>query len=401
MTTLLLYDDACARTFEPFALTRPASELRAGALLVRERWERAVGVRASGAVAAPHLADFEDVGAPGVASGVISAGTVVANARCVPALAPLASGAAVWRCGGRAAAVCLARDLPVTELADGSRTLEELAPRDAPAADLRGRWLNAVWDLLALLGDQLTDDILALGRELEPARSAAGTIQMGEHPLFVERGAVVEPLACFDTTAGPVLIRREARVHAFTRVVGPCYIGEHSTVIGDRIAGSSIGEHCKVHGELSTTVFLGYSNKSHDGFVGHSVLGRWSNLGAGTITSNLKNTYGPVQLWTPRGVRDTGLQFLGTLLGDHAKTGIGTRLTTGAVVGAGANVFGGAVCPKVVPPFAWGERPPYETYRADKFVAVAERVMARRQVTLTERGRRYLSAVHAARWSAS
>ena len=97
---------------------------------------------------------------------------------------------------------------------------------------------------------------------------------------------------------------------------------------------------CKVRGELSNTIFLGYSNKGHDGFVGHSYLGRWVNLGAGTITSNLKNTYGTVSLWTPDGVRDTGLQFLGTLFGDHVKTGIGLRLTTGTVLGAGANVYG-------------------------------------------------------------
>ena len=103
----------------------------------------------------------------------------------------------------------------------------------------------------------------------------------------------------FDVTAGPILVRRGAIVQAFTRVVGPCAIGDGSVVAGDRIAASSIGERCKVHGELSVSIVMGYTNKSHDGFVGHSYLGRWVNLGAGTITSNLKNTYGPVQLWTP------------------------------------------------------------------------------------------------------
>jgi UDP-N-acetylglucosamine diphosphorylase/glucosamine-1-phosphate N-acetyltransferase len=203
----------------------------------------------------------------------------------------------------------------------------------------------------------------------------------------------------FDTTAGPVLIRKGATVQAFTRVVGPCFIGADSLVGGDKISGSSIGETCKVHGELSATILIGHSNKGHEGYVGHSYFGRWVNLGAGTITSNLKNTYGTVQLWTPEGVRDTGLQFLGTFFGDHCKTGIGTLLNTGTVIGTAANVYGGATTPKCIPPFAWGERPPYSTYRMDKFVEVARRMMARRHVELSAREARQLTAAFEKRWS--
>ena len=121
------------------------------------------------------------------------------------------------------------------------------------------------------------------------------------------------------------------------------------------------------------------------------------NLGAGTITSNLKITYGPVHLWTPAGVRDTGMQFLGTFFGDHAKTGIGTPLTTGSVLGAGANVFGCETQPRVVSPFAWGEANEYETYRIDKFLEAAERMMARRHVTLDDRMRVVLERAYEAR----
>ena len=128
-------------------------------------------------------------------------------------------------------------------------------------------------------------------------------------------------------------------------------------------------------------------------------MGRWVNLGAGTITSNLKNTYGPVSVWTPRGMRDTGMQFLGTLFGDHAKTGIGTCLTTGTVLGAGANVYGAQTPPKAVPPFAWGTALPYQVYRLDKFLEVADRMMARRHVTLTDRARKQLAESHRVRWT--
>ena len=139
---------------------------------------------------------------------------------------------------------------------------------------------------------------------------------------------------------------------------------------------------------------LGHTNKGHDGFVGHSYMGRWVNLGAGTTTSNLKNTYGTVALWTPDGVRDTGLQFLGTMFGDHAKTGIGLKLNTGTVLGAGANVYD-AMPPKYVPPFSWGGGAPYAAYDADKFVQVAARAMGRRSVALGDDARATLTAAYA------
>ena len=163
--------------------------------------------------------------------------------------------------------------------------------------------------------------------------------------------------------------------------------------MGDRVANCSIGEFSKIRGEISSSIVLGHSNKGHTGFVGHSYLGRWVNLGAGTTTSNLKNTYGTVPLWTPEGVRDTGQQFLGTLFGDHAKTGIGMMLTTGTVLSAGANVYGSSMPPKYVPPFAWGEEP-YQTFTAAKFLAVAERMMQRRDVTMSNRQRRSLMHMH-------
>jgi len=153
---------------------------------------------------------------------------------------------------------------------------------------------------------------------------------------------------------------------------------------------------CKVRGEISGSLVLGHSNKGHTGFVGSSYIGKWVNLGAGTTTSNLKNTYGPVQMWTPSGMRDTGLQFLGSLIGDHAKTGIGLMLTTGAVIGAGANIFGAGGALKRVPPFAWGDGEPYARYGLEKFVEVAERMMARRHVELGDKARRQLVDSYAA-----
>jgi UDP-N-acetylglucosamine diphosphorylase/glucosamine-1-phosphate N-acetyltransferase len=400
VTALVLYDDAQARRFEPFALTRPISELRAGAELLRRRWAFAFGTAPTGVVGAAHLASFEELDAPPViGDATLPRDTVIAASRCAVALESVDVDADVWMCGERVAAVRLRRDLPVDRLASGRVGLEALAPTAPRVAQVRGWWLDEVWDFVRTLPEMLADDIPALAAAAG-LRPTQGLTTLGAHAVFVEPGATVEPFVLFDVAAGPVLIRRGATIAAFTRLVGPLAVGESSWVAGERVATCSIGEHCRAHGELSSTIFLGHANKAHDGFVGHSYLGRWVNLGASTVTSNLKNTYGPVSLWTPDGVRETGMQFLGTLLGDHAKTAIGTRLTTGSVIGAAANVFGSPMTPKVVAPFSWGTGDDRTTYAFDRFIAVAERVMARRQVALGTGQRGALSAAFEGRWTA-
>jgi UDP-N-acetylglucosamine diphosphorylase/glucosamine-1-phosphate N-acetyltransferase len=407
---LVCYDDAIARGFEPFALTRPWSEMRVGALLVRERWEVASGLPARALLAGSAMQHFREPGAPRAARGVLPAGTLIAHARCAVALCQLPADAPLYRCAGadgrdRVAAVRLARDEPADTFADGTLTLEALARRHhgrRTGVRVAGTWCDHVWDVIGSLGERLADDLPRLARRhgcapLGERGVDDGGVVVGAHPVWLEPGAVVEPLCVFDTTQGPVLLRRGASVHAFSRVTGPCYVGEGTMISGGRVGGSALGDRCKVHGEVSASVFVGHANKGHDGFVGHSVLGRWVNLGAGTTTSNLKNTYGPVALWTPTGVRDTGLQFLGTLFGDHAKTGIGLRLTTGCVIGAGANVVD-RMPPKAVPPFAWGSGAPYATWEGEKFLATAARVMARRHVTLDAAGARHLRTAFTRRW---
>jgi UDP-N-acetylglucosamine diphosphorylase / glucose-1-phosphate thymidylyltransferase / UDP-N-acetylgalactosamine diphosphorylase / glucosamine-1-phosphate N-acetyltransferase / galactosamine-1-phosphate N-acetyltransferase len=398
VSAVYLYDDARARTLEPFALTRPGGELRAGALLVRERWSRALGAVVAGHVTSPRLEGFSEPGsAPVVTGETIPAGSWVVNTRFAPSLAPAPRGPALVA-SGRLAAVRVAESISTDDLTDGAADLESLTPRSGAATEIAGWWMEDVWDYVSQLVPMLQADVPILGAAFH-AGLPRGAVGVGSQPVFVADGAIVEPSVFFDTTAGPILLCPTAHVRAFTRLVGPLYVGEASILTMDRIEASAIGDTCKVHGEMSNTIMIGHSNKGHEGFVGHSMMGRWVNLGAGTITSNLKITYGPVHLWTRSGVRDTGMQFLGTFFGDHAKTGIGTTLTTGSVLGAGANVFGCEMQPRVVPPFAWGEANAYETYRVDKFLEAAERMMARRDVTLDDRMRVVLERAHAARWS--
>lgn len=394
MKRLYLYDDAKAREFQPFALTRPVSELRAGAEVIRLRWEKAAKTKAYGFIGAKHLADFEEFDAPPsvAADTTVPAGSVIVNSRFVVSLdGSLDDTSTAFTADGEICAVRVRSSMDIAGFMDGSITLEALVPSDALATTIKGRWLREVWDLVGSLDQQLKDDIPLIGAGLTGAAIENATI-IGKNRIYCETGVHIEPFVVLDATDGPILIRRGATIASFTRIVGPCYIGEDSHIVGDAIRACSIGNVCKVRGEISSTIMLGHSNKGHTGFVGSSYIGRWVNLGAGTTTSNLKNTYGPVQLWTPTGLRDTELQFLGSMMGDHAKTGIGTMLTTGCVVGAAANIYGGDTTPKYIPPFAWGDHAPYGRFEIDKFIQVAERMMQRRHVTLGARGKAQLSA---------
>ena len=430
MSPLYLYDDDRARTFEPFALTRPAGTLVAGTSPVWLRWQAALQMQAAALIAAPHLRDFDEKFAPQVATGPVPEGSIVANARFAPAVAALATRSIArdaaatvgnaemraWVSAGRVAAVRTSRRLDAADFEGGALRLEDLVVNSGGAAEIAGWWIDEVWDYVRLLSDQLTDDILRASRGphldaggLGYGKPAPHVAVVGDHPVLVGEpqriggstvaGALIEPHVVLDASAGPIMIAHGAKVHAFTRLAGPVYIGRDSVILGGDLGASSVGPVSKIRGEVSTIIVLGYSNKSHDGFVGHSYLGRWVNVGAGTVTSNLKNTYSPVEFWTPRGERQTGLQFRGTFFGDHAKTGIGTPLTTGTVLGAGAAVFGSEMQPRVVPPFAWGSGVPYDTFQLEKFLTVAERVMARRHVPLSDRARHQLRASYEARWT--
>jgi UDP-N-acetylglucosamine diphosphorylase/glucosamine-1-phosphate N-acetyltransferase len=392
---LVLYDDATARTFAPFALTRPIAALRAGAVLIAERWQRAFGAADDSLtwISSPHLRPFARTGPPYAPIKTIAAGTVIANSRCVVTLASIERSASAWRVDGDIAAVRVTSPLDADALSDGTLELGELAEGSSDSVDSHGRWLRAPWDVIATLQDQLSDDVAVLADASEPAWRRDS--QTGTHPLIVETDATVEPHVVFDTTSGAIVVQRNARIEAFSRVAGPCVIGPRTVILGGRISGSAIGEDCRVHGDVSASVFIGHANKAHEGFVGHSMIGRWANLGAGTTTSNLKNSYGPVSMWTPAGERNTGLTFLGSLIGDHAKLGIGTMLGTGSVVGAGANVFGSLRPPKRVPPFAWGDAPPYELFNLEKLLDVAARVQRRRGITFDSAERSILEAAHA------
>jgi UDP-N-acetylglucosamine diphosphorylase/glucosamine-1-phosphate N-acetyltransferase len=248
--------------------------------------------------------------------------------------------------------------------------------------------INYPYDIFKLNGAEIVADyaLLTKGRTSQPLGPT--NVLIGDNAqLFIEEGASIL-CTSFNTIGGPIYIGRDTEIMEGCHIRGPFSLGDHAGLkMGAKIYGAtSIGPHCRVGGEVSNGVFFGYSNKGHDGFIGNSVIGEWCNLGADTNTSNLKNNYGNVDVWNYREEKyvSAGMQFHGLIMGDHSKSSINSMFNTGTVVGVAANVFDSGFPDKFIPSFTWGGAEGRETFRFDKALEVAERMMERRNVKLTQ-----------------
>ena len=226
-------------------------------------------------------------------------------------------------------------------------------------------------------------EILTKDKTSQPL-SKTNTLIGDASQIFIEEGASIE-CTTLNVKGGPVYIGRDAEIMEGCHIRGPFALGEHAGLkMAAKVYGdTTVGPYCRVGGEVSNVVFFGYSNKGHDGFLGNSVVGEWCNLGADTNTSNLKNNYGNVDVWNYREEKyiPSGLQFHGLIMADHSKSSINSMFNTGTVVGVAANIFGTGFPDKFIPSFTWGGR---ETFRFDKALEVAVRMMERRDVKLTQ-----------------
>ncbi|XVJ58597.1 MAG: hypothetical protein HEQ23_04025 [Tepidisphaera sp.] len=247
--------------------------------------------------------------------------------------------------------------------------------------------LSRPWHVITFR-DRCIDIDLELLRKPAERELPPGVLGIGEHPQSIDPTAVVYPGVTLDMEAGPIVIAAHATIRPGATISGPAYIGEHATVLDKALikAHTAIGPWCKAAGEIGGTIMQGYSNKGHDGHLGDSWLGEWVNLGAGTVNSNLLNTYGEVVAKTPGGSNErTGLQFLGMIAGDHVKTAIGTRIMTGAILQTGGMFAQTAPITGTTPRFAWSTdaSPSPKVFRHDKFMETARAMMGRRKVTPT------------------
>jgi len=247
---------------------------------------------------------------------------------------------------------------------------------DLPEVAVKARVINFPWQLVELNADELQREAKGRGSRTQVFKGV--TVIGSRRQLFVARGARIWPGVVISTETGPVFVDRAAQIRPQSFVEGPCYIGPGTVIDGARVRpGCSFGPECRIGGELEAVVFQGYANKHHEGFLGHSFVGEWVNLGALTTNSDLKNVYAPVKVPIQGRPVDTGLLKVGCFIGDHVKTAIGTLLNTGTVVGTFAHWFEPGLSPKEIPAFAWGNR---GRWQLGDVLDTGRTVMARRRV---------------------
>lgn len=395
MNIILFETAAQHKNFLPFTFTRPVADLRVGILTIREKWEKHLHTNVS-VLAVDYLQkvfppkfERENVW---VNAALFPSFLLLEMLEKLPSESVLKSGEDV---------LAFKTD---DQLITSGNVIEQTSKFVAIECGFEVTVLKNRWDIFKLNAQAIEADfdLLTLGRK-SAKLSKTNTVIGSESRIFIEESAVVEA-SVFNTKVGPIYIGKEAEIMEGCMVRAPFALGEHAVLkMGAKIYGATtIGAHCKVGGEVNNSVFFGYSNKAHDGFVGNSVIGEWCNLGADTNNSNLKNNYADVDIWSYADEKNikTGLQFCGLMMGDHSKSGINTMFNTGTTVGVCANVFGSDFPPKFIPSFTWGGAQWLRTFTFDKSLEAIQRMMERRNLSLSGNEVEVLKYVfdHDAKW---
>ncbi|MES2763688.1 MAG: GlmU family protein [Bacteroidota bacterium] len=369
----ILFDDHTWQNLLPLTFTRPVSEIRIGILTITEKWETYLSGKLTFQTQAYLNQKYK---ASYTNNAVFINGKICPNPTLLAQINGLEFNTGIKKGD--------------TLIAYRSNTASSLNITDALTASIETTTdylsVENVWDIFYKNGDAIKQDfeLLTKGRSSKPL-SLSNTVIGDVKDIFLEEGAVVEA-AILNTKSGPIYIAKDAEIMEGSVVRGPFSLGEHAALkLSTKIYGpTTVGPHSKVGGEVNNSVIFAYSNKGHDGFLGNSVVGEWCNLGADTNNSNLKNNYGNVKLYSyaQDEMIDTGLQFCGLIMGDHSKCGINTMFNTGTVVGVGANIFGGGFPPTHIPSYSWGGAEGMEEYKFDKMIETANRVYARRNLTI-------------------
>ncbi len=392
---ICLFEDTNAPRLLPLVYFRPVYNLKCGMTSLKDKITRFFPRASVSLHCRSYLADYMRVRYPGIrVNELVSAdylfvnGRLLIDAAVAKAISQGTYDDCLFVCGEElVAAKISAKNLHRVKVQLGG-LVSPAGFGDLPRVEVDANLIAYPWHLVENNGRELVVDfqILTAGRKSKRKKTPAGVHVLRPANILIEDGAVVKPGCVLDAEGGPIRIAKGSTVFPNVTIIGPVHVGEGSVIkAGAVISGNtSIGPLCKVGGEVEGTIFQGYANKQHAGFLGHSYVGAWVNLGADTNNSDLKNNYGPVRVTIGTEQIDTGLQFVGLIMGDHSKSAINSMFNTGTVVGVSSNIFGNGFPPKYVPSFSWGAAgATFTTFNADKAIDVARRVMLRRNIQLT------------------
>lgn len=387
MRNIIIYDDNETRKqLLPLTYTRPIAKIRIGITTIEEKWQSMLGEARYSWLTASYLQEKFPLSAE--KTNLMIAGHVLPSPPLAEQALSLREGEAILD----GEQVIAFNGKP--EDFDNRNFTKVFAPTERPVC------INKLYDIFEANSKAITLDFnrITKGRASQPIPNTATVI--GDASLiFIEKGACVDG-AFLNTKNGPIYVGENAEIMECACVRGPFAACNDAKVkISAKIyEGTTLGPFCKVGGEVENTVFIGYSNKAHDGFIGDAVVGEWCNLGGGTTASNLKNDYGEIKLWNYAVQRfeRTGRQFVGLVMGDHCKTGVNCMINTATVLGVGVNIHGSGFPRNFVASFMEGSsNAGFKDVNLKAFFTVAERVMSRRGVALTEADRRMYDNIYA------
>lgn len=369
----VLFDEARRNNLLPLTFLRPVADIRFGILTIREKWEKFLNCKTSTLTEEYLAARFPLVKEK---DNVIINGAICPNESLVKEITGLKPGQALVKGDSVIAMFLNEKDFEVQ-----SGAIDEI--------ETKTEYLEIfnTWDIFAKNGDAIRADfeLITKGRKSKPIPSDCNAIAAAQ--IFIEEGAEIL-FSTLNATDGPIYIGKDALVMEGSNLRGPVALCDHAqTKMAAKIYGpTTIGPYSKVGGEINSSVIFGYSNKAHDGFLGHSVIAEWCNLGADTNTSNLKNTYDTVKLWNypDESFIETGQQFCGLIMGDHSKCGINTMFNTGTVVGVSSNIFGSGYQRNFISSFKWGGVAGFTTFLPKKAIDVAREMYKRRNLEFSE-----------------
>jgi len=402
-STIVLFEDEVARSkrFLPLTYTRPTSLLRIGMYTMLERLQLCARDAKLILHSSSHLQEATieatnlRINADANGAVLFLNSTVLLTRELLEHLATLPIHNALER-EDRIIAAHLNTTENLNKKLESGQALSNADFGDVRITPHHSELFDSLWSLIhynnkAILSDlELTQTLGSIPRS--PIENHHHIFTHGDDKIFIHPTAKVGLGTVLDAADGPIIIEEGVRIFPHATIMGPAIIGKDSLIkIGAKIyEGTSIGPVSKIGGEVENSIVLGYSNKQHDGYLGHSYLGEWVNLGADTNTSDLKNDYSPVRVTIEEEEFNTHSLFVGLLIGDHSKSAINTQFNTGTVVGVSCNVFDSGFPPKWIPNFSWGGAQGFVNYRSDKALLVAETVLNRRKKQLTHAQRTLL-----------
>jgi UDP-N-acetylglucosamine diphosphorylase/glucosamine-1-phosphate N-acetyltransferase len=393
MKTICIYEDEKVSNFNPLVYLRPIYDLRCGVLTLREKIIRRFPDSKIILQTRQFLEKVVTEENPDLIVNkfddekilFINGRLILPDVNFIPE--NIGNGEILFTVNGEVAAAYLFKGT-YSEITLANHTFDFTSLKDKlPVVEISGSLLEYPWDLVYNNGSEIERDFVDVfkTKESQSAENFEGVFASGEK-IFIGKNVKIHPTVVIDASEGVVIIDDGAEIMPQSTLLGPVYVGKESKIkIGAKIYhDTTIGEVCKVGGEVENSIIHSYSNKQHDGFLGHAYLAQWVNLGAGTNNSDLKNNYGSITVKINNRLVNTGLQFVGLIMGDHSKTAIGTQFNTGTVVGVSSNIFGQGFPPRYIPSFSWGGSEFLKEYKLEKASEVAGLVMQRRSKEFTE-----------------